>query len=192
MYLIPATDLPHVSLAPPPCQVCRSCMYLARLQCWPEEAGWRIAARTFLLTLGGCAAMHIQLSRYGASWHSDPLRASCSSVLPAWATTRCAWRAPWGWSKIGALVLCSCSPLSLSPRFFPISIVHVKRGPSRTPTDKFAQKFEATLKMRNLKYTETPLNPNSRPAVIMPPVQANKLRLPEANADAAQFPPPER
>ena len=52
-YLIPATDLPHVSLATPPCQMCRSCMYLARLQCWPEEAGWRIAARTFLLTLGG-------------------------------------------------------------------------------------------------------------------------------------------
>ena len=64
-YLIPATDLPHVSLATPPCQVCRSCMYLARLQCWPEGAGWRIAARTFLLTLGGCAAMHIQLSDMG-------------------------------------------------------------------------------------------------------------------------------
>ena len=46
--------------------------------------------------------------------------------------------------------------------------------------------------MLNLKYTETLPNPNSRPAVIMPPIQAKKWRLPEANADAAQFPPPER
>ena len=67
-YLCGATQTSHTYLSPPPCQVCCSCMYLARLQCWPEGAGWRNAARTILLTLGGCAAMNLLYTANGPSW----------------------------------------------------------------------------------------------------------------------------